>query len=89
MRVAGPRSGFRHRPRLKRGNVVVIVGHGRVIDEGALIDELDTGRVRAALLDVFADEPLPEDLLLWQLDDVMITAHAAGMSPHYDRCRSY
>ena len=70
---------------LKRGAVLVNVGRGRVIDEAALIDELDTGRVRAALLDVFAAEPLPEDSPLWQRDDVMITAHYAGMSPHYDR----
>ena len=55
------------------------------IDEGALAAALREGRLRAATLDVFAEEPLPPDSPLWDLDNVLITPHVAGETPAYMR----
>lgn len=48
-----------------------------VVDQDALLAELKTGRIRAAL-DVFDQEPLPSDSPLRQLDNVVVTPHIAG-----------
>ena len=69
---------------LKPGATVVNVGRGTVIDEAALIDALNTGRVGFAALDVFATEPLPSDSPLWSLPNVLISPHTAALSKHED-----
>ena len=58
--------------------VVVNVGRGPVIDEAALITALTEGRLAGACLDVFEQEPLPEDSPLWDLDNVIISPHSAS-----------
>jgi len=60
--------------------LVVNVGRGRTIDTAALVEELRTGRLRAAL-DVTDPEPLPPEQPLWELPNVLITPHMAGDSP--------
>jgi len=50
-----------------------------LVDEAALVDELSSGRIQAAL-DVFDQEPLPEDHPLRGLDNVFLTPHVAGAS---------
>src|SRR6185369_8112647 len=65
---------------LPDGALVVNAGRGRTIDTAALVAELRTGRLRAAL-DVTNPEPLPPDHPLWDLPDVLITPHMAGDSP--------
>src|SRR4029077_8652151 len=50
--------------------VVVNVGRGSVIDERAMIEMLQAGRLRGAGLDVFAKEPLPNDSPLWTMPNV-------------------
>jgi D-2-hydroxyacid dehydrogenase (NADP+) len=62
---------------------VVNVSRGAVIDEAALTERLADGRLLGAGLDVFWQEPLPEDVPLWWLPNVVCTPHMAGMSPHY------
>lgn len=62
------------------GALVVNAGRGRTIDTDALVAELRTGRLRAAL-DVTDPEPLPPDHPLWALPNVLITPHMAGDSP--------
>jgi phosphoglycerate dehydrogenase-like enzyme len=59
---------------------VVNAGRGRTIETGALVEELQAGRIRAAL-DVTDPEPLPVDHPLWRLPNVLITPHMAGDSP--------
>src|SRR4051812_3789247 len=61
--------------------LVVNGGRGRTIDTGALVDELRTGRLRAAL-DVTDPEPLPAEHPLWELPNVLISPHMAGDSPN-------
>jgi phosphoglycerate dehydrogenase-like enzyme len=65
---------------LPDGALVVNGGRGRTIVTSALVDELRSGRLRAAL-DVTDPEPLPPDHPLWDLPNVLITPHMAGDSP--------
>jgi phosphoglycerate dehydrogenase-like enzyme len=60
---------------------VTNVSRGPVIDESALIDRLRDGRLLGAGLDVTETEPLPADSPLWDLPNVVITPHMAGLTP--------
>jgi phosphoglycerate dehydrogenase-like enzyme len=60
------------------------IGRGGTIDEVALIRGLREGWIAGAGLDVFAKEPLPADSPLWRMENVLITAHYAGATPHYN-----
>jgi phosphoglycerate dehydrogenase-like enzyme len=64
---------------LPDGALVVNAGRGRTIDTAALVEELRTGRLRAAL-DVTDPEPLPKEHPLWDLPNVLISPHMAGDS---------
>jgi phosphoglycerate dehydrogenase-like enzyme len=63
-----------------RGAVLINVGRGALVDEGALPTALDAGWLRGAALDVFATEPLPADSPLWARRDVLISPHVAGLT---------
>ena len=63
---------------LPEGAYVVNVGRGSAIDEDALADSLDSGRLGGAALDVFKTEPLPSDSRLWHTKNLLITPHVAG-----------
>ncbi|HEX7671569.1 MAG TPA: D-2-hydroxyacid dehydrogenase [Polyangiaceae bacterium] len=67
--------------RLRPDAVLVNVGRGGVVDEAALVDTLASGRIRAAVLDVHAEEPLPADSPLWRLERAIVTPHDASSSP--------
>lgn len=62
---------------------IINVGRGSLIDEPALVRALTTGSLRGAGLDVTAVEPLPDRSPLWDMPNVVITAHNAGDSPGY------
>ena len=49
----------------------------------AIADLTPPDQLRGAGLDVFAEEPLPEDSRLWSMPNVIITPHLAGISPRY------
>jgi phosphoglycerate dehydrogenase-like enzyme len=66
---------------LKPGAIVVNVARGALLDEDALIRSLAGGRIRGAVLDVFAEEPLPVTSPLWGMRNVLITPHVAAVSP--------
>ncbi|MCR4678921.1 MAG: D-2-hydroxyacid dehydrogenase [Lachnospiraceae bacterium] len=63
---------------LPEGAYVVNVGRGSAIDEDALADALDSGKLGGAALDVFVTEPLPKDSRLWHTKNLLITPHVAG-----------
>ncbi len=63
--------------RLPDGAVVVNAGRGGLVDTDALLAELVSGRLRAAL-DVTDPEPLPSDHPLWSAPGLLLTPHVAG-----------
>ena len=66
--------------------VVVNVGRGTAVDQEALAEALNAGRLAGAALDVFVPEPLPRDHYLWTTKNLLITPHVAGnMSLGYTR----
>jgi phosphoglycerate dehydrogenase-like enzyme len=70
--------------RCKTGAILVNVGRGGVVDEAALIEALRSGRLAGAALEVFAREPLPADSPLWDLPNVLVSPHTAGLSLRED-----
>ena len=60
--------------------VLINAGRGQVIDDDALLVALNAGQLKAAVLDVFAEEPLPPDHPYWHSDRVHITQHTAAIS---------
>ena len=70
---------------LKLGAVFVNTARGALVDQAALIELLGEGRIAAAGLDVFDEEPLPPGHPLTRLANVTLTAHAAWMSPEAGR----
>jgi phosphoglycerate dehydrogenase-like enzyme len=69
--------------RLGAGAFLYNVSRGAVIDEAALVAALRAGKLGGAGLDVFEEEPLPETSPLWDLDNVILTPHVAGVTPLY------
>ncbi|MFC7096820.1 D-2-hydroxyacid dehydrogenase [Halobaculum marinum] len=62
--------------------VLVNVARGEVCDQKALVGALRSHLIRGAALDVFEEEPLPQDSRLWDLSNTIITPHVAGNTPH-------
>lgn len=67
----------------KPGAMIYNVGRGAVVDTDALVAALKSGHLGGAGLDVTEPEPLPVDSPLWDLENVLITAHTSGASPRY------
>lgn len=76
--------------RLKPGAIVCNVARGGLLDEPALTNALREGRIRGAVLDVFAREPLASESPLWHLERVLQTPHVSGVSPRrfWDRMQA-
>ena len=60
---------------------VVNVGRGTSVDEDALVDALEGGRIGGAALDVFSAEPLPKESKLYAAPNLVLSPHAAGGRP--------
>jgi phosphoglycerate dehydrogenase-like enzyme len=65
---------------MKPSSVVINVGRGGLVHEPDLIAALQEKKIRAAVLDVFETEPLPAASPLWEMENVLITAHNAAKS---------
>lgn len=63
--------------------VLINTCRGPVVHEQALIAALQEGRLRGAALDVFEEEPLPEDSPLKQMDNVVLSPHNTNSSPYF------
>ncbi|UCH26307.1 MAG: D-2-hydroxyacid dehydrogenase [Trueperaceae bacterium] len=69
---------------MKPSSYLINIGRGGTVDEAALLSALESGRLAGAALDVFEVEPLPENSPFWRLENVLITAHYAGVIANYD-----
>jgi phosphoglycerate dehydrogenase-like enzyme len=67
--------------RLNPRAIVINVGRGNAVVEADLIASLHAGHLRAAVLDVFREEPLAPNDPLWSTPGVYITSHTAGPTP--------
>ncbi|WP_235965286.1 D-2-hydroxyacid dehydrogenase [Caenimonas soli] len=76
---------------VRPGVHLVNVGRGDLVDEPALLEALDSGRVGHATMDVFATEPLPPEHPFWDHPKVSMTPHLSGplipedVAPHFLR----
>ena len=62
----------------RRCPTLINVARGQLLDETALIQSLDSGRLKRALLDVFTEEPLKQDSPLWRHPKVRVSPHVSG-----------
>ena len=69
--------------RMKKTACYVSAGRGATTDQEALVDALRTGKIACAGLDVTTPEPLPADSPLWDMDNVILTPHMAGLTDRY------
>lgn len=72
--------GARELAAMRRTAIVISTARGGLVDETALADALRSGRIRAAGLDVFVDEPPAADNPLLKLDNVLLSPHTAGLT---------
>ena len=72
---------------MKPTAVLLNVARGELVDEAALVEALQQGQIKGAGVDAFAQEPLPADHPLLQLDNVILTPHSSGYTPGTPRRR--
>lgn len=63
---------------MKADAVLVNIARGAVVDQAALVEALQQGRIGGAFLDVTTPEPLPPEDPLWALDNAHVTMHLSG-----------
>ncbi|MGH7567836.1 MAG: D-2-hydroxyacid dehydrogenase [Gemmatimonadales bacterium] len=69
--------------RLPQGAIVVNASRGSLLDEDALLELLDRGRLRGAALDVFATEPLPPGHAFWRHPRVLVSPHVSAVTARF------
>ncbi len=74
---------------MKKTAYFINVGRGKTVVESDLINALRDERLAGAALDVFAQEPLPQNSPFWELENVILTPHYSGWTPEFtDRITS-
>ncbi len=68
--------------KIKPGAVFVNVARGKVTDQQALVEALQSGQLSGAVLDVFEEEPLPRSSPLWDMEQVILTPHNSFVGEH-------
>ncbi|KAF2750647.1 hypothetical protein M011DRAFT_178166 [Sporormia fimetaria CBS 119925] len=66
-----------------RGCFIANISRGAIIDQAALVEALETEKIRGAALDVTDPEPLPKEDGLWDVKNCYITPHISGVSEDY------
>jgi phosphoglycerate dehydrogenase-like enzyme len=66
---------------MRPGAGVVNIGRGALLDQDALCDALDAGRLGGAVLDVFVPEPVPPGHRLWRTRNLVVTPHVSADDP--------
>jgi phosphoglycerate dehydrogenase-like enzyme len=63
---------------IKPGAVFINIGRGTIVDDAALERGLRSGQIAFAALDVFREEPLPDNSPFWEMPNVLINPHSAS-----------
>ena len=63
---------------MKPGVGIINVGRAATMDYDALIDNLNSGHIKAAIIDVFDSEPLPSDSKLWDTPNLLVMPHISA-----------
>jgi D-3-phosphoglycerate dehydrogenase len=66
---------------IKSSGILINTARGQVVEESALIAALQAGTIGGAALDVFEEEPLPQDSPLLDMENVMLAPHNSNSSP--------
>ena len=69
--------------RMGPGTVLINVSRGGLVDDGALVEALEAGRLRGAALDAFSVEPLPEGHPLWTAPRTLVTPHTSAYTHRF------
>jgi phosphoglycerate dehydrogenase-like enzyme len=69
---------------MKKSAFLINVARGRCVNEAALVEALQSGRIAGAGIDVTTEEPLPQSSPLWSIENAFITPHTAGETRHYE-----
>jgi len=69
--------------------ILVNVGRGNAVDEPALVEALNQNKIAGAVLDVTAQEPLPEDHAFWTTPNLLLTFHTSAISYPEDITRLF
>ncbi|GGF23086.1 glycerate dehydrogenase [Halobacillus andaensis] len=72
-----------HFTKMPSHSVFLNMGRGDLVKSEDILDAVRSGDVAHAVLDVFEEEPLPEDHVFWDEENITITPHLSGISPHY------
>lgn len=70
---------------MKRESVLINLSRGTIVDEPALVKALTKGPLRGAVVDVFAQEPLPKESELWDVPNLVITPHTGDIQGWKER----
>lgn len=70
---------------MKSTATFINVGRGASVATDDLYQALKNQTIGFAAIDVFEKEPLPEDDPLWKLDNILITPHVSGYTPHFQK----
>lgn len=74
---------------MRKTSYLVNVSRGRLVKEEQLVKALKEGWIAGAGLDAFEEEPLSQDSPFWNMKNVIMTPHVAGLTPYYlDRLTS-
>lgn len=65
------------------------VGRGNVVRQDSLLEAIQSKQIRLAVLDVFAQEPLPKESPLWSNENVLISPHQSGITTIEDVASSF
>jgi len=68
---------------MKPSAFLINLARGGVVDEAALIEHLQAGKIAGAGIDVFSKMPLPPDSPLWRMNNVIITPNIGGRSDNF------
>lgn len=71
------------------GSLFINIGRGAVLDDHALLRALESGAVRHAILDVFRQEPLPQDHPYWSHEAITVTPHVSGVTRPIDIAEAF